>query len=403
MHFSFGIDCLLRDNELQRALNGRRVALLGHPASVTMELGHSVDALMQTPIKLTALLGPQHGIRGEKQDNMVESADEVDPTYKLPVFSLYGQNRRLTEEMAQRFDVLLVDLQDVGCRVYTYITTLFYLIEDCAKFKKELWVLDRPNPAGRPVEGLALLAGNESFVGAAQIPMRHGLTMGEAASWYRHHNGFDVELNIVVMRDYDPVMGPGHGWPGELPWVNPSPNLATLNAARVYSGTVLLEGTTLSEGRGTTRPLECVGAPDLSIGQILPLMRQLAPEWLQGCCLRPCYFEPMFHKHKGTRCAGMQIHTDCSWYRHELFKPFRLVALFLKALRTVHPDYTVWRDFAYEYETGRLPIDIINGGSTLRQWVDDSSAAAADLEKLLLQDEAEWRGASSTYYLYGTS
>ena len=400
MSFCFGIDSLLKDEKLQSALRGRRVALLAHPASVTLELEHSVDGLMRIPIDVTALFGPQHGIRGEKQDNMVESDNEVDPIYQIPIFSLYGKTRRLTEDMCQQFDVLLVDLQDVGCRIYTYITTLFYLIEDCARFNKEIWVLDRPNPAGRPVDGLTLKSGNESFVGAAQIPMRHGLTLGEAATWFRDHKGFDIDLNVVAMRNYHPAESPGFGWRQELPWVNPSPNLATLNSARVYSGTVLLEGTTLSEGRGTTRPLECIGAPDLPVSRILSLMHDLAPEWMQGCYLRPCYFEPMFHKHQGVRCTGVHIHTDHVSYRPDLFKPFRLVALFLKALRTVDAEYEIWRDFPYEYETDRLAIDVINGGPLLREWVDDSSATAPDLEQVLEQDETEWREASSSYYSY---
>lgn len=400
MRFGFGVDRLLGDDEYRQVLSGRRTALLGHPGSVTRELEHSVDALMRKHINMTALFGPQHGIRGEKQDNMVESDNEIDPAHQIPVFSLYGKSRRLTDEMSQYFDVLLVDLQDVGCRIYTYITTLFYMIEDCAKFGKELWVLDRPNPAGRPIEGLILLAGSESFVGAARMPMRHGLTLGEAAAWYQHHRGIDIDLKIIAMSSYDPEAAPGFGWQPELPWVNPSPNLATLNSARVYSGTVLLEGTTLSEGRGTTRPLECAGAPDLCIERILSLMHDLAPAWLQGCRLRPCYFEPVFHKHRGQRCAGIHIHTDGEWYRHNSFKPFRLVALFLKAVRAVHPDYDLWRDFPYEYETGRLPIDVINGGPALREWVDAAAATVQDLEELLHQDEAAWGEVSSSYRCY---
>ena len=173
-----------------------------------------------------------------------------------------------------------------------------------------------------------------------------------------------------------------------------------MNSARVYSGTVLLEGTTLSEGRGTTRPLECIGAPDLSVGRILSLMHDLAPQWMQGCCLRPCYFEPMFHKHQGIRCAGVHVHTDVARYRHDLFKPFRLVALFLKALRGADAEYEIWRNFPYEYEANRLPIDVINGGSALREWVDDSSATVPDLEQVLEQDEAEWREAAFSYHRY---
>ena len=399
MHFKFGIDRLLQDKKLQAPLLGRRVAILAHPASVTHGLRHSVDALMQTPMEVTALFGPQHGIRGEKQDNMAESASEIDPVYQIPAWSLYGASRKPTEEMLESFDVLLVDLQDVGCRVFTYLTTLFYLVDDCAKAGKSLWILDRPNPAGRPVEGLTLLPGNESFVGAAQMPMRHGLTLGEAAQWYQAYHGVNVDLVVVTMDAYSPD-GPGFGWPPTLSWVNPSPNLATLNAARTYTGTVLLEGTTLSEGRGTTRPLECVGAPDLPVDHILALMGKTSPSWISGCYLRPCYFEPTFHKHAGKRCAGFHIHAEHAEYDHNAFKPFRLVALFLKSLRSVDPDYNLWRDFPYEYETDRLAIDVINAGPTLREWVDDPDAAVSDLEEMLNKDENEWRNVANGYFMY---
>ena len=398
-HFRFGIDRLLQDKTLQGPLLGRRVALLAHPASLTHDLQYSVDAVAQTAIEINALFGPQHGIRGEKQDNMVESADEIDPVHQIPLWSLYGDTRRPTDEMMHCFDVILGDLQDVGCRVYTYLTTLFYLIDDCAKAGKSLWVLDRPNPIGRPVEGLTLLPGNESFVGAAKMPMRHGLTLGEAAQWYQAHYGINLDLVVIPMDAYTPN-GPGFGWPQTLPWVNPSPNLATLNAARAYPGTVLLEGTTLSEGRGTTRPLECVGAPNLPIDQILALMRKMSTDWVKGCFLRSCYFEPTFNKHAGKRCAGIHIHADHAEYDHNKFKPYRLVVLFLKALRSIDPDYDLWRDFPYEYETDRLAIDVINAGPTLREWVDDPEATVSDLEILLNKDETEWHDVSSGYYLY---
>ena len=398
--FQLGIDRLLTDQDLQKELAGRRVALLGHPASVTLDLRHSIDVLMATEIPITALFGPQHGMRGDKQDNMMESADEIDPTYDIPVFSLYGKTRRLNEHMLQQFDVLLVDLQDVGCRIYTFLTTLFYLIEDCAPAGKTLIVLDRPNPVGRPVEGLALRPGNESFVGAAAMPMRHGLTLGEAALWFRDHRGLDIDLRVVSMLGYAPDQPPGFGWPQSMVWVNPSPNLATLNAARVYSGSVLLEGTTLSEGRGTTRPLECVGAPDLPVQEILNVMRELAPQWLAGCVLRPCFFEPTFHKHAGQRCAGLHIHADHHTYDHEKFKPFRLILLLLKAIRYLEPYYELWRDFEYEYETGRLPIDVINGSAILREWVDDPAATVADIEDQMGNDEIKWKNESARYRLY---
>ena len=252
-----GIDRLLEERALRKPLAGRRIALLAHPASVTAGLTHSLDALAALDdLRLTAAFGPQHGLRGDKQDNMVESADFVDTVHGIPVFSLYGEVRRPTAAMMDAFDVLLVDLQDLGCRVYTFVTTLRYVLEAAAQHGKAVWVLDRPNPAGRPAEGMALRAGWESFVGAGPMTMRHGLTLGELAQWFVRTLELDVDCNVVTMDGWQPDAAPGYGWPaGERTWVNPSPNAPNLSMARCYAGTVMLEGTTLSEGRGTTRPL----------------------------------------------------------------------------------------------------------------------------------------------------
>jgi uncharacterized protein YbbC (DUF1343 family) len=389
----FGIDGLLVDATLRKPLVGKRVALLAHPASVTAGLVHSLDALAALKdIKLTAAFGPQHGLRGDKQDNMVESPDFHDPMLGIPVFSLYGEVRRPTAAMMDAFDVLIVDLQDLGCRVYTFITTLRYVLEAAAQQKKSVWVLDRPNPAGRPVEGLRLRPGWESFVGAGPLPMRHGLTLGEVAQWFMRTLRLDVECEIVKMEGWNPLNGPGYGWPlGERTWVNPSPNASNLWMARIYPGTVMLEGTTLSEGRGTTRPLELFGAPDIEPRALLAKMHSLAPEWLRGCRLRECWFEPTFQKHAGKLCAGIQIHVDDPSYDHDGFRPWRLVALALKSLRALRPDYDLWRKFPYEYEHDRLAIDLINGGELLREWVDDPAATPADLDNLATADEDSWR------------
>jgi uncharacterized protein YbbC (DUF1343 family) len=390
----FGIDRLLAEPQLRKPLAGRRVALLAHPAAVTRELTHSLDALASLPeLKLTAAFGPQHGLRGDKQDNMVESGDYVDPVHSIPVFSLYGTVRRPTSSMMDTFDVLLVDLQDLGCRIYTFVTTLRYVLEAAAQHKKAVWILDRPNPVGRPVEGLTLELGWESFVGAGSMPMRHGLTMGELARWFVDTLRLDVDCQIVPFEGWQPQAAPGYGWPlDERTWVNPSPNAPNLWMARCYAGSVMLEGTTLSEGRGTTRPLEVLGAPDLDVTALLKEMHDLAPEWLRGCRLRPCWFEPTFHKHAGKLCAGFQVHVeDAAYYDHEAFRPWRVFALAFKALRRLRPDYPLWRDFPYEYEEGRLAIDVINGGELLRRWVDDPSATPADLDTLALPDEADWQ------------
>ncbi len=398
----FGIERLIEDADLRQPLVGERIALLAHPASTTRDLTHSLDALAALPeIKLTAAFGPQHGLRGDKQDNMMESPDFVDPALGIPVFSLYGEVRRPTAAMMDTFDVLLIDLQDLGCRIYTFITTLRYLLEAAAQHGKAVWILDRPNPAGRPIEGLTLRAGWESFVGAGPLPMRHGLTMGELARWFIATLKLDVDCQVIAMQDWQPDAAPGYGWPSERSWINPSPNAPNLSMARCYAGTVLLEGTTLSEGRGTTRPLELFGAPDIDAAAILKEMQQFAPQWLHGCKLRPIWFEPTFHKHVGQLCSGIQIHVDTlSHYDHATFQPWRLMALAFKAIRRLQSDYPLWRDFPYEYERDRLAIDLINGSPLLREWVDDPVATPADLDKQTSADEQSWQTASLAFHLY---
>ena len=398
----FGIDRLLSEPDLRAGLKGRRVALLGHPASVTADLTHSLDALAACPdLNVTAAFGPQHGMRGDLQDNMMESPDFTDPRHGIPVFSLYGETRRPSGQAMGTFDVLLVDMQDLGCRIYTFVTTLLYVLEEAARHGKAVWVLDRPNPAGRPVEGTTLLPGWESFVGAGPMPMRHGLTLGEMGRWFIDHFKLDVEYRVIEMQDWAPDDGPGFGWPvGERSWINPSPNAANLSMARAYAGTVMLEGTTLSEGRGTTRPLELFGAPDIDARAVIAEMEAFAPQWLAGCRLRDCWFEPTFHKHVGALCHGVQIHLDDPAYDHEAFRPWRLQALGFKAIRRLYPDYALWRDFPYEYVFDKLAIDVINGGPGLREWVDDAGATPEDMEALAGPDEAAWVALRRPYLLY---
>src|SRR5688572_22946274 len=397
-----GLDRLLADPALRAPLQGKRVALLAHPASVTEDLTHSLDALAACgDLRVSAAFGPQHGLRGDKQDNMVESPDYDDPVHGVPVFSLYGEVRRPTGQMMSTFDVLLVDLQDLGCRIYTFITTLLYVLEAAAQSGKSVWVLDRPNPAGRPVEGLTLRPGWESFVGAGPLPMRHGLTLGELGRWFVDRFDLDVDLSVVEMEGWDPEAAPGYGWPlGQRSWVNPSPNAPNLGMARAYAGTVMLEGTTLSEGRGTTRPLELFGAPDIDARRVIEEMRVLAPQWLEGCRLRDCWFEPTFHKHVGKLCSGVQIHCEDRAYDHHAFRPWRLQTLAFKAIRRLAPDYALWRDFPYEYELDKLAIDVINGSPLLREWVDDPNAAPEDLDALALPDEQAWDEERRPYLIY---
>jgi len=397
----FGIDRLLEEPDLRAALHGRRVALVAHPASVTATLVHSLDALVTCPgITLTAAFGPQHGLKGDKQDNMVETANELDPQYGIPVFSLYGEVRRPTPAMMDAADVFLFDLQDLGCRIYTFVTTLLYLLQAAAGTGKSVWVLDRPNPAGRPVEGTLLRPGQESFVGAGPMPMRHGLTLGEMGHWFIAHFGLDVDYRVIPMTGWQPE-GAGFGWPPERIWINPSPNAANLNMARCYAGTVMLEGTNLSEGRGTTRPLEVLfGASDVDARAVLAEMAALAPRWLDGCALRECWFEPTFHKHAHQLCNALMIHAEGPDYHHHTFRPWRLQALAFKAIRRIYPDYDLWRDFPYEYELDRLAIDVINGGAGLREWVDDAAAEPGDLDAIAATDEAQWRDVVGGLLIY---
>ncbi len=399
----FGIDRLLEDASLRAPLRGKRVALVAHPASVTRDLTHSLDALMALDdVRITAAFGPQHGMRGDKQDNMVESRDYTDPMHGVPVFSLYGDQRRPTGQMMSTFDVVLIDLQDLGCRIYTFITTLLYIIEACAADGKEVWVLDRPNPAGRPVEGLTLRRGWESFVGAGPMPMRHGMTLGELGHWFIDHYKLNVAYRVIEMEGYRPDEAPGYGWPvASRTWVNPSPNAPNLWMARAYAGTVMVEGATLSEGRGTTRPLELFGAADINARDVMTEMERFAPQWLKGCKLREIWFEPTFHKWEGQLCHGVQIHCeDPAYYDHQAFKPWRLQALAFKAIRRLYPDYELWREFSYEYVFDKLAIDVINGSSLLREWVDDPNTQADDLDAITVPDEEAWIAERAKHLIY---
>lgn len=391
-----GIEVLLQDKKLLKYLKTKRVALVCHPASVDHKLNHSLD-LLHDKIKLSSAFGPQHGAKGDKQDNMIETVDEIHPHYKIPVFSLYGEVRRPTAKMMESFDVALYDLQDLGCRIYTFVTTLYYIMQECEKYQKEIIILDRPNPIGREVEGFILEDGYESFVGAGPMPMRYGLTPGELALWFKDHFKMNVNLKVIKMKGYSPKKKP---WPQDLAWVNPSPNAQTLTMARAYPGTVMIEGTLLSEARGTTRALEIVGASDIDFNKVLEVMNKMGKNWLKGCILRPCYFEPTFHKHEKRLCSGIQIHTDDAFYNSIQFKPYRIVSLMLKAIKEVNPNAQIFRDFPYEYVTDKLAFDVINGGPKLREWIEDRSAKPSDLEKLLQKDEKRWAKEYRKFHLY---
>lgn len=335
--------------------------LIMHPASVTSDLIPSVDALLLAGFDVHTLFGPQHGARGEKQDNMIESAHYADPRTGLPVHSLYSEVRRPTPDMLNGLDVVFYDLQDVGVRVYTFSWTMALAMEACAEAGVRFVVLDRPNPVGGLVrEGPVLRPGFESFVGLQPEPLRHGLTMGELARWLVGVRGIPCDLEVVTMDGWRRDMA----WEDTgLPFVMPSPNLPTPDSCAVYPGMVLVEGTNLSEGRGTTKPFELVGAPYLDP---YAWAEGIAPEDLAGARLRPCWFEPTFQKHAGKLCGGVQIHvTD-----RETFRPVRTAVALLRAAREVAPDDFGWRPPPYEYEERLMPVDILWGHPGLREGVD---------------------------------
>ena len=356
-----------------------------------------MDLLQSSGLNITSAFGPQHGCHGEKQDNMVESKDDYHPLYHIPVYSLYGDVRRPTSKMLDSFDILLVDLQDVGCRVYTFLTTLFYMMEACAQKQRSIYVLDRPNPAGRQVEGLQLDMNYESFVGAAPIPIRHGLTLGEIGAWYMSHKKLTLDYNVVKMSDHS-AQPPPYSW--QRPWVNPSPNFPRLSGTWMYPGTVLLEGTHLSEGRGTTTPLEIVGAPGFPTQKILKKMQELAPQWMKSCLIRPCFFEPTFQKHCKKLCSGFQIHVDHPCFNPSQFKPFRLICLLLKATRSEFPDFDLWKPPPYEYEGKLMPFDILSGSSLIRDWIEEPAANIQYLEDKLSTDENQWKVLRKPFLFY---
>ncbi len=352
-------------------LRHARLGLIAHPASVTSGLAFSADAIRAAGYDLRALFGPQHGARGEKQDNMIESDHYTDPITGLPVHSLYGEVRKPTPAMLDGLDAVLFDLQDVGVRVYTFIWTMALAMEACAEAGVRFVVLDRPNPIGGVRrEGAVLQAGFESFVGLHPVPLRHGLTCGEMARWLNEERGIGRDLTVI----------PSEGWRRDmswadtgLPWVMPSPNLPTPDSCVVYPGMVLLEGTNMSEGRGTTRPFELFGAPWLDPAA---LVARLADTCLPGVVFRPCHFEPTFQKHAGALCGGAQLHvTDA-----DAFEPVRTAVEIIVAARALAPHDFAWRHPPYEYEETLAPIDILWGGPGLQLGVDAGATANEILE-----------------------
>ena len=397
--FRLGAEVLLANPQWLKKLKGKRIAYLGHAASVTKNGTHVLSSLLnQKEIHLTALFSPQHGFKALKQANMIPSPDSS--FEGLPLFSLYSEkNRRLIPEMTSRFDVLLADLQDAGCRIYTYLTALFYLIEDCEAEGKSVFVLDRPNPLGRNIEGNLLNMDFQSYVGAAPMPMSHGLTLGEAALWLKNRKGLKTDVQIVPMENYQPGRADG-GWPAERPWIFPSPNMTGPLCAKCYPGTVLLEGTAISEGRGTALPFQVFGFPGMKAGEIKQFMLSKGKSFLDGCYLREHEFEPVFDKFKGKTCAGFQIHTEKLWAEKGVFRPCRLISLFLKAFREAHPDQPWKIPPPYEYEEKLLPIDIISGSAALREWVENPKSSVSEWDDFLTEEERKWKKESREFFIY---
>jgi len=367
-----------------------RLGLLCNQASVDRRLRHARDLVAKCAgRRLAALYSPQHGIFGEQQDNMVESAHGTDPVLGIPVYSLYGEVRRPTAQMFAGIDALLIDLQDVGCRVYTFITTLRYCLEEAARLGKKVVVLDRPNPVGGAVEGNLLLPSLRSFVGAHRLPMRHGLTTGELARLFCAEGGIDADLQVVTLSGWRRRMHfPATG----LPWVAPSPNMPTPDTALVYPGQVLLEGTLLSEGRGTTRPFELCGAPWI---EPAPLCAALRRRRLPGALFREAWFLPTFQKWAGRVCGGLQIHVADA----RAFRPYRTTLAILAEVRRLWPDADLWRQPPYEYETERLPIDLLAGDPRIREGID-AGRSLRDLEREWLPELTAYEGRAASHHLY---
>lgn len=384
-----GIEVLL--DRKSSLLSGANVGAVVHPASVLPDLRHTADALRNSRgFRLVSLLGPQHGARGEKQDNMIESDFYRDPDLGLPVHSLYGDTRIPTEEMLRDMDVLLFDLQDVGTRVYTFIHTMAYCMEACARFGKKMIVLDRPNPiTGLHIEGNLLQPSFRSFVGLYPVPMRHGLTAGEMALFLNSEFDLHCDLTVVDME----------GWSRDtwfdqtgLPWVQPSPNLPTLDSATVYPGTVLFEGTQVSEGRGTTRPFELIGAPYIDGREYAGALNDLR---LPGVYFRPAYFQPVFHKWEHQVCGGVQIHVQ----ERDVYEPYLTGIAALRAAFSLYPGFFKWRDPPYEYEFEKLPVEILCGCGEIPGMIEQG-VSPADIRQSWQGELEDFSRKRDAYLLY---
>ncbi len=381
-----GSDLLLASGQLR----GRRVGVVCNHASVDRGYAHVIDRIAAADgVTLAAIFGPQHGFRSDVQDNMVETPHREDRTYRVPLYSLYSETREPTAGMLRGLDVLVIDLQDIGARIYTYIYTMANCLRAAARHQVPVIVCDRPNPIGPAVEGAPLVPGFESFVGQFPIPMRHGMTIGELARLFNEAYGIGAPLQVVPMEGWSRDM---YADATGLPWVMPSPNMPTLDTAIVYPGTVLFEGVLLSEGRGTTRPFELVGAPWIDAETFAGEMNALG---LPGVVFRPAVFEPTFQKHARTACGGCQIHvTD-----REAFRPVLTGVALLATFRRLDPAQFAWRQPPYEYEHDRLPIDILAGSSTLREQIE-AGLPPVQIAESWHPGEAAFAAARQPFLLY---
>jgi uncharacterized protein YbbC (DUF1343 family) len=384
-----GLERLL-DGPDRKLIAGQRIGLVSNPASVDSRLIHASDRLAAGDWTLAALFGPQHGFRSDLQENMIESPHAHDAKRRVPVHSLYSETREPTAEMLADVDVLVIDLQDVGTRIYTYIYTMANCLRAARAHGVRVVVCDRPNPIdGEDVEGATLDPAYQSFVGQFAIPMRHGLTIGEAARLFNDHFGINAAVDVVPMDGWSRGM---YFDQTGLPFVLPSPNIPTLDTAIVYPGAVLFEGTLLSEGRGTTRPFELIGAPWIDGERFADAMNARR---LPGAWFRPVFFEPTFHKHAKALCGGCQIHvTD-----RRTFPAMRVAVEMLAEFKRQAPDQPLWRDPPYEYEHVKPPIDILYGSDRLRRGID-AGEDPASIVKDWPRDEAAFRDLRRPFLLY---
>ncbi len=372
-------------------VRGYRLGLLCNPASVNAKLRHAREIIAQKmPGRLTALYSPQHGFYAEKQDNMIASDDMTDPVLNIPVFSLYGQTRIPTKRMFDPIDILIIDLQDVGTRVYTFIYTMAYCLEAAQKYGKKVIVLDRPNPInGAVIEGNCLAPEYASFVGRYPIPMRHGLTIGELALLFNTHFHINCELEVTALTGWNRQM---YFSDTGLPWIPPSPNLPTSSSAMVYPGQVIWEGANLSEGRGTTLPFEICGAPFIETDLILSTLSQYK---IPGVYFRPVIFEPTANKWKGQQCCGFQLHVT----EPSVYQPYITSLKLLQAIIGHHREFFQWKSPPYEYEYHHLPIDLIIGDKQIRRRIENLDSLD-EIAQSWQPSLNEFKEISRQFYLY---